>query len=217
MKTKIKVVGAELAVLRKLIDANTATPVLTLTDQAIDAIDITDEDIRYSSDIYIIMQIDQQRESFAHLLCSIQSLTPIPPQKEMVATRGRTLYATGRLVSVAKDAGAIESDIFNIRPDDAKAALRKNGLHKHLADALSIVPITEELNLIIGKALRETWDVVATLGVVRTTTRLYGCMENGDRFSGFALVFGAGTEQLKSLYGVGMEPIVADFKHLIKG
>ena len=218
MKTEIKVVGAELAVLGRLLDINTATPVLALTEQDVDAVELRDEDIRYSSDIYVIMQIDEQREAFAHLLCSIQSLTPLPFEKEMVMAKGRTLYATARLVSVAKDTGAIEQEIFSLSPDNAKSALKKNALYKYLAGQPIIIPVADELNLIVGKAFRETWDVLATLGRVRTTTRLYGCMEKDERFSGFALLFGgASMEHLKSLYEAGMAPITADFKHLVEG
>ena len=85
-----------------------------------------------------------------------------------------------------------------------------------LKENLKLASISDGVFILIGKAYRETWDIINTIRPVLTTFRIEGKYPD-NKFSGFAVFFENDLEELKKLYAaISFDWIIDDLSDVIK-
>ena len=109
-----------------------------------------------------------------------------------------------------------ELNKLEIKFEDIKQNIIKNGMVSSLKNELSIYETGEDMYVLIGKAYRETWDILNDLGYVYSTFRVYGCAEKKDRFSGMMCLFPSELDKIKEFLNLDSTYVREDLKKLFK-
>ena len=165
---------------------------------------------------FVKIKYQEELDEFLKMLCAMQS-TNLSPYKELaVYAPSKDIYFSFRLLEEIKKTKAVAKlDDIKIDIDDLKQEAIKLNTKQLLTNDLQVVNIDENLSLIIGKAYRETWDILQGINNVYTTFRLFGSYEKKDKFSGFMCLFNPELNGLKQIFQAGIPPFVEDFKHII--
>jgi len=189
---------------------------------------ITEDDVRKSTiddavktlsaqSCFVKMGFDDGMDEFFKTLCAIQSSTPygfkeiysLPDSEKSILFSYRILEAIKRL-KIIKPLDDITIDTSEI----IESTIRTN-LYKLLNEEFKIIKIDENLNLLIGKGYRETWDILNGIKQVFTTFRVFGSYEKGEKFSGFVCLFNSELEEINNIMKTNIAPFVEDFKHFL--
>ena len=112
----------------------------------------------------------------------------------------------------------LEPDLerLTIKHEDIKESVKDSGVLDLLKGKLQLIQTEEDMNVIIGKAHRETWDMLHDLGYAYTSFRALGCSEKGDKFSGFICLFSPQIEKAKKFMATDITVLKEDLDSIFE-
>jgi len=189
---------------------------------------ISEEDVRKSiiddsvktlsaQSCFVKMNFDDNMEEFFKTLCAIQSATPFG-FKEIYSLpdSDKSILFSYRILETIKQLKIIKPlEEITIDTSQIIESTIKTNLYKLLNEEFKVIKIDENLNLLIGKGYRETWDILNGIKQVFTTFRVFGSYEKGDKFSGFVCLFNSELDEINNIMKTNIAPFVEDFKHFL--
>jgi len=155
------------------------------------------------SGCFVKLDLVPELDDFFKSICAIAS-SLVSPVKEVHVIYDQDkkpiLFFSYRILEILHKTENLKNieNLSNKFDDIVKNVEEKHLVHM-LKEPLKIFQIDEEIFLIIGKAHRETWDLLNDLSYVYTTYRLYGSYEKGDKFSGFVCIFRHNLDKIQKL------------------
>jgi len=214
---EVKILAPETILIAKLFSLHPQEGIEKLTTDDIKKIELTEEDKKLGIDSFYAIEYSPELDSFLGVATAASSTLIRPYYKEVFSLPNKKIYISLRLMEAVKEiTGENPFPDLSLPLDQVKENFIKINLLQMLKEDLKLASIGEGVFILIGKAYRETWDIIHTIRPVLTTFRVEGKYPN-DKFSGFSVFFESDLEELKKLFAaVSFDWFTEDLSEIIK-